>query len=331
MVSLFTRVIKIEYGKYLYTLFCPANNRLNTFVHVMTSIQRSIIMLCNGKREVLLCHPSADDICALASGTRRRVHVYMSAAMRVTYILASTDGIRALSTARVAVTGNGRNNRATSLNCRTISPSARRKWNGMEYGAYIASRNRYAVLHTPSARGVHTRSRSTLARPSGYARAWARGRSWTGENSAKPNYRTHGEIARMSEFKLSLVRVAHSLSVPQIPPNGRGTMKRTMSVTLESTSNDNATLLRDQRRPEDLPPARPRASPRLSHPLSIVDASINYASVSHWDTSLSLLRRCAFNFSWEALVTSARSRIKVVEIMLALESMAFQPALKKQL
>jgi len=64
----------------------------------------------------------------------------------------------------------------------------------------ISRCNRYAVLHTPFARGVHALSRNVLVRHAGF-RAGTREEE-VGENSVQLN-RIHGGIAQMSEFKLS--------------------------------------------------------------------------------------------------------------------------------
>jgi len=113
---------------------------------------------------------------------------------------------------RGAVTGNGRNNWATSLNCRPIRPSARRKWNGI-WNIYRVTIDTWFYIRHP--RAVCTLFRVTCSYaarvPSGHARTEREGEVER-ENSVDLNYRTHGGIARMNKFKLFLMRVTFSAS-----------------------------------------------------------------------------------------------------------------------
>lgn len=77
----------------------------------------------------------------------------VSVAKRVTYILAFYMALeRYRQHADLSLGTAGTIELLRLIAGRTVRPSARRKWNEMEYGAYIASRNRYAVLHIPPAR-----------------------------------------------------------------------------------------------------------------------------------------------------------------------------------
>lgn len=175
---------------------------------------------------------------------------------RVTYILAFHMALERYRQ-HGAVTGNGRNNWATSLNCRPIRPSARRKWNGMEWNMeLILRRNRYAVLHTPS--GVHALSRNMPA--DSERRARTKLGEERRENSVEPNHRTHGGIARMSGFKLPLTESC-TLSVSRSDsgwPTVAGLTR--MNIILEGTRNESLRLAPTSK----TTPFHPRASPRLS-------------------------------------------------------------------
>lgn len=160
----------------------------------------------------------------------------------------------------------------------------------------ISHRNRYAVLHTPPARGVHTLLRGN-ASASGFR---ARAKSDEGISARAQTAELRAGIARMSELKLSLVSLAHSRRVPRIPANrpwfheDEHRSRRARGMTAR-----------------DVPL---RSSPRLVlaslYPLLIVVADINYACLSK--TTACRYRNVALNsISPERpFVTIAQSGIK---------------------
>lgn len=169
---------------------------------------------------------------------------------RVTYILAFHMALECYRQ-RGAVTGNGRNNWATSLNCRPIRPRAA---NGMEWNMeLILRRNRYAVLYTPS--GVHALSRNMPADSE------RRARTKLGERTRSSRItELTGGIARMSGFKLPLTESC-TLSVSR-SDSGWPTVAglRRMNIILEGTRNESLRLPPTSK----TTPFHPRASPRLS-------------------------------------------------------------------